>query len=75
LPLTTRAASGDGARKRPRRPAFARIAAELAGHVALLGVDKVCEVLGVRAADLAALLEGRAAPPAEGMRRLRAAAE
>jgi hypothetical protein len=56
-------------------PAFSRSAAELEEHVWALGPDRATELLGVRPADLAALLEGRVAPPSEGMRRLREVGE
>jgi hypothetical protein len=57
------------------RPAFARVAAELAGHVEHLGADKVAAVLGVTLAELGPLLEGRVAPPPAGLRRLREVGE
>jgi hypothetical protein len=56
-------------------PAFAKLAAELAGHVAALGADAVAEALGVGLDDLGPLLKGRVAPPASGMRRLRERSE
>jgi len=52
-------------------PAFAKVAAELAGHVERLGADRVAAVLGVSLDGLVPMLEGRVAPPASAMRRLR----
>src|SRR4051812_34707312 len=43
----------------PSAPAFDRTAAELRGHVARLGADRVAEVLMVRIEDLGPLLEGQ----------------
>jgi hypothetical protein len=56
-------------------PAFRKVAAELAAHVEHLGADRVAAVLGVTLDDLGPLLEGRAAPPARALRRLREASE
>jgi hypothetical protein len=56
-------------------PAFRKLAAELAGHVGDLGADRVAAVLGVALDDLGPLLEGRVAPPASGLRRLREVGE
>jgi hypothetical protein len=73
-----------GARPRPAkrsaqptkpRPAFAKVAAELAGHVEHLGADKVAAVLGVVLDDLGPMIEGRVAPSAGRMRRLRETTE
>jgi hypothetical protein len=55
--------------------AFAQVAAELIAHVEHLGADRMAELLGVPPDDLGPLLEGRVAPPASGMRRLREAVE
>jgi hypothetical protein len=57
------------------RPAFAKVAAELAGHVEHLGADRVAAVLGVTLAELGRLLEGRVAPPPAALRRLRETTE
>jgi hypothetical protein len=71
-----RAASADRFRRVPAPvPAFAKAAAELAGHVEHLGADRVAAVLGVTIDDLGPLLEGRVAPPAGGLRRLRETTE
>jgi hypothetical protein len=50
------------------RPAFAKVAAELAGHVEALGADRVAAVLGVAVDDLGAMLEGRVTPPPAALR-------
>jgi hypothetical protein len=57
------------------QPAFARVAAELAAHVEHLGADRVAAVLGVAVGDLGPMLEGRVAPPASALRKLREAGE
>jgi hypothetical protein len=57
------------------RPAFAEVAAELAGHVEALGGDRVAAVLGVAVDDLGPMLESRAAAPASALRRLRETTE
>ena len=56
-------------------PAFRKVAVELARHIAALGADAVAEALGVALDDLAPMLEGRVAPPAGRMRRLREVTE
>jgi hypothetical protein len=56
-------------------PAFRKAAVELARHVAALGADAVAEALGVALDGLGAMLEGRVAPPAGRMRRLREVTE
>jgi hypothetical protein len=57
-----------------RAPAFAYIAGKLNEHVARFGVERVAEVLRVAVADLKPMLEGRVAPPAHKLQRLRALA-
>jgi hypothetical protein len=57
-----------------RVPAFAYFAIELNEHVARFGAERVAEVLRVAVADLAPMLEGRVAPQAHKLRRLRALA-
>jgi hypothetical protein len=57
-----------------RAPAFAYFAVELSEHVARFGAERVAEVLRVAATDLRPMLEGRVAPPAHKLRRLRALA-
>ena len=49
------------------------IALELAGYVERLGADRVCALLRIRAADLPALLEGRATLSRKRFRELRQA--
>jgi hypothetical protein len=55
-----------------RAPAFAYFAVELNEHVARFGAERVSEVLRVLVTDLAPMLEGRVAPQAHKLRRLRA---
>jgi hypothetical protein len=56
---------------RERAPAFTRTAVELSEHVALMGAERVAEVLRLRVGDLEPLLAGRAKPSAVGLQRLR----
>ena len=51
--------------------AFRRSAAELQGHVARLGAERVAEVLRMAVADLEPLLAGRVEMTRAGLRRLR----
>ena len=55
----------------PRAPAFARTAMELGEYVALVGADRVAEVLGLSVSDLEPMLAGRVGPTRLGMQRLR----
>jgi hypothetical protein len=65
--------SRPGRRAKPAAPApaFARAAIELSEYVALVGADRVAEVLGLRVSDLESLLAGRVGPTRLGMQRLR----
>jgi len=51
------------------------VAAEIRGHVARLGPQRVAELLGVRLCDLGSMMDGRIDAPKSAMQRLRKAEE
>ena len=62
-----------GRRPKPgeRAPVFTRTAIELSEYVALVGANRVAEVLGVAVADLEPMLAGRVTLSKVALQRLR----